>query len=122
MNKTKAYSKVSRQLTAILKGMDKWDDMKVFRKSIAMARSPEYGAVYKRVLGTKRWKEYTKRFNERWPGITQNPDSKLPYPEAYIDAQVEWYEKHEKNDYVRDGRVKRLEQKRGRLREQGRLE
>jgi hypothetical protein len=120
MNKTKAYSKVSRQLTAILKDMDKWDDLKVFRKSIAMARSPEYRAVYKRVLCTKRWREYTARFKERWPGILDLSD-KVPYPETYIDAQIEWYEKNEKNEFLREGRIKRLEERRKRYKKAGRI-
>ena len=121
MDKTKAYSKVSRQLTAILKGMDDWEDLKVFQKSIAMTRSKEFPAVSKRVIGTKRWKEYTERFQARWPGITQNPDSKLPYPEAFLDAQVEWFEKNEKNEHMRETGLKRLEEQRKRLKKAKRL-
>jgi hypothetical protein len=120
MDKTKAYSKVSRQLTAILKGMDDWEDLKVFQKSIAMTRSAEFQAVHKRVIGTKRWKEYTERFQTRWPAIS-SIDSKEPYPEAFLDAQKEWYEKNEKNEQLRENKVKRLEDQRKKLKKAKRL-
>lgn len=118
MNKTKAYSKVSRQLTAILKKMDDLDDLTLARKSIGMARSEEYRAVYRRILGVKRWKVFTKRLMARWPGLL---DGKSPYPEAYLDAQKEWHEKNEEDEYLRGQAVARIEQRREKLKEEGRI-
>ncbi len=117
MNKTKAYSKVSRQLTAILKKMDDWDDLMLARKAVGMGRSEEFRAVYKRLLSTKRWKLYTARTKARWPGLL---DDTAPFPVAYLDAEREWLEKQEEGQY-REVALTRHKQKWERLKEEGRI-
>lgn len=118
MNKTKAYSKVSRQLTAILKKLDDWDDPMLARKSIGMARSEEFRAVYRRLLSTKRWKVYTARLKARWPGLL---DEGSPYPVDYLDAEKEWLEKNEKDQYLRTTALVKHAEKREKLKKAGRI-